>query len=310
MVTSDPSSDPAFRAAWQSAAGDGLAAQLARQSLSAIATKIDPQWRPLGSTLTALVTSTSDSTHLIDPWSASRVLEAIHNAAARIYAAIRRRADTHSRIGPEDRAAVGLGIAGAFGGSLTIEIRGMTPPGSNLDLFGDIVTPLDLAMTQVVSMLGEDDLSDERLVDVVLTSTPVLRHAVRDLVSHDVADRVNVTLSLNTSRGQIFRGSISGQESTLLRDALNESEETLATEILHGVIDGYRTSRKVFFFIDEHGQEIEGVIDENLGISDILQYADRNVEVEMSVSTTRARGGGRARKHFRLMQIRTFLDED
>lgn len=300
----DPSVNEKFQEAWRLTAGVDLASMLARQSLNAMAVEIKGDWRPPGSTLTAHMVDAIDGHRLIDPWSASRVLASLHNAAARLLAAARRRVDAQARISAEDRAAVNIGVAAAFGGSLTVKIVGLDVAEDDGGLFPQgASSSLDTAMTEFVSLFSDGELSEDRLVDEVMTSTPVLRQAVRDLVENEAADHIDITLTLDRADGARVRGGITHAQASSLKEALSEPEESSVREIRRGRLDGYRTSRKVFYFIAEDGSEIEGVIDDDSNLVNVQQYADRDVEVELAVITTRPRGGGRAVKHYRLISI-------
>ncbi|MEQ0561622.1 hypothetical protein ABJI51_21265 [Amycolatopsis sp. NEAU-NG30] len=299
-----PHENPSFREAWDATAGDDFASRLARQSLSALATKTDPAWKPLGSQLTASMRDTEHAGSLLDPWSISKVLAGLHDAAARLYRAARRGSNVQTRLTADDRAAVNLGIAGAVGGSLTVQISGTPVLDPKDALFAARITPLDIAFTRLIQILSQDDLSDAHLIDDILTTTPVLRRAIRDLVEHDAAERIDLQLALDKADGSKLSGSLTGQRAALLKEALTQQEESLSTETRTGVLDGYRTSRKVFYFISDDNSEIEGVVGDSLEVSDIQSFTDRRVEIDLGVTTTRHRGGGRATKHYRLEAIR------
>lgn len=302
MTTGGPSNDVNFQRAWEASSGDDFASRIARKSLAAIALKVDPDWRPPGSMLTTAIEVVDEPGSLVDPWSASKILAALHTAAARLAAANRRRADSHERVSPEDRAAVSMGISAAFSGSLIIQIQENEPHDGGL--FARSESSLDIALSELVALFGEVDLTEERVIDKVLTSRQVLRRAVRDLVEHEVAGKVDLKLTLNRRDGSRLAGSLPHELSGMLNVALSTQDESVYFETRRGKLDGFRTSRKEFYFIDDDETEIEGVIDDESNLAHIGQYVERAVEVELAVSTTRLRGGGRATKHYRLMSIR------
>ncbi len=302
-MTMPPGVESEFWASWAHNSGDDFASRLARQSLSAMATKIDPTWHPPGSVLTAVLREANEENRLIDPWSVSRILGSLHDATARLYAAIVRGVSLQTRVSAEDRAAVRLAIAGATGGSLQVQIVGAPAVDPQTALLPPTRTPLDLALSDLLAALSNDQ-SDSAVAENVLASSPVIRRAVWDLVDNDAASHIDLYLTLDAADGSHSRASIPSGRATVLREALKQPEEDTSTETRTGVLDGFRTSRNVFYFIGDDGSEIDGIIGDQLAISQVRELTDTPVEARMTVVTIRPRGGGRATKSYRLDAIR------
>jgi hypothetical protein len=306
-----------FADAMQAASGDDPWSQLRRASLQSLAAQVPDlaPARPLPLTMHMVDPESEDNT--VPAAAAGEMLERLQRAVARVAKARRTHAIEVKRLFKADVAAARLDVLTAVPGSWIVELRPhlVQQPADDEEEQAEIPlgtsTWAEQAMVEILAVLPEGP-EDEAALDAIAVAEPVIRRAVTDLVSGR-GQQLDVGFSLERPQGEPLAGRITTDQARALRRALDIESEERIIETRRGRLDGLRTKRRIFYLEVPGGQELHGLVDEDL-LPVVRDNLDRVVNVRLEVVISRSKSGRVSQRRYHLVgvddfQQPTLLDE-
>lgn len=273
--------------------------EVAYASLQAAKAKFFPADRP-----EALLTVSFDGA-TIAPWKAATVSVALQDATAKIGKLIAdpRREYVNNRL--QNRDDVPLLNRGSTGRRLYFGFPTPIPPVADSDPLMPVFEPSlsERAVRELISILPRG-VDDDASLDALIARRLTERSAVSDLVDaiSKVSNGITLNLEASDARAEPNSSKLTLDQAAVLKDSLAEASAMKEILEVPGIIDGMRTSRRVFYLDTDEGRTINGAISAEM-IEDVKNAIGRHVVATVEASTIRNRAGRRGRTVYQLIAL-------
>lgn len=273
--------------------------ELAHASLKAAQAKFFPADRP-----ESLLTVSLDG-ESIAPWEAATVSIALQDATAKIGKLIADPRSEHLNRRIQNRDDVPLISRGSAGRRLYFGFPRPAAPAPGVDPLMPIFEPSlsERAVRELISILPRG-ASDDVSLDALVARRPTERSAVSDLVDaiSTVANGITLNLSAGDDVVEENTSTLTLDQAAVLKDSFAEVDTTKEIRKVPGVIDGMRSSRRVFYLDTDDGRTINGAIGTDM-IDDVKDAIGRHVTATVEASTIRNKAGRRGRTVYQLISL-------
>ncbi|WP_425954679.1 hypothetical protein [Xylanimonas sp. McL0601] len=236
----------------------------------------------------------------VDAYDTARVSLALQDATAKIGHLIQDPRTSTSQSRKQYREAAPLVPRGQIGNLLYFGFPEVAPPEGAL--FDERVQTLsERAVLDLFEILPEST-DDDRALDAVLARHVTERAAISDLVS--AVKETDTGLGMKFSAGDrvIAVSTLSHDQADVLETALSESNVDRKGEIVEGVLDGMRTSRRLFYLETENGPDISGALDEDK-LAEVRDYIGERVVATLERTQVLHKSGKIGRRSYRLLDL-------
>lgn len=228
------------------------------------------------------------------------VLNAIQSAAGKI-GHIKQRGEDTVRSLKRDKDNASLVSVGQSGATVYLTFPEPDPLEDDPFELGPFESLSELAVHELLQLLpqnGDDDIS----LDAVLTQRTGYRSAVSDIVKAVQRASSGLDLKLVTPHQQPSTSVLTSDQADVLRENLDASALDKRVIQLAGLLDGMRTSRRVFYLEPTSGPDIYGSVSDDL-LPEVRAAIGKRVIVTVEASVVQLRSGQRSKTAYRLESI-------
>lgn len=164
------------------------------------------------------------------------------------------------------------------------------------------------ALLRLANLLPSD-ANDFASIELATAARIPSRRALREVAA--AAARVHgIHVRLHGNREEV-RGIVTQAQAESIKDHLDVQESETHFVTMNGILDGARSSRRLFYLVRKNEPEISGIIDEPL-VEQVFARLQQPVDVRLEVSTRRTVDGRGARPTYRLvaLEVQQALEPD
>jgi hypothetical protein len=239
----------------------------------------------------------------IDSYTSGTLQRAVHQAAAGIAKWQRKPARVLSDITSVDRAMAPLPQPTVVGNMIVFRV-----PAEPSMLPGfQVSTAAAPALRELVDTLPRE-ATDHDSLQGIFGAHPLIRQAVQAIskAAAVVPDGIALELSVPGEGNNVRRSVLTKATATEIDDYLATPEMSARTETVHGYLDGFRATRRVFYLIINKGQpderEIAGAVSGDL-INEVRDLTGHNVTARVVVTVRKRRNEKRTRPSYELNSV-------
>lgn len=269
--------------------------RLARSSLRAAESNL------YGSRTAPLLTVTLAS-GAADAYETASVLRGVQDATAKVGHFIRERQTERTSAQKLDREKARLMPRGQSGGTIFL---GFPDP---VDEYSDFILPdghfptlAEAAVHELIEYLPADP-EDDRALDAVLSQRATIRSAIQDIVEVVHNSSVGMTMRLSTPGNLDAVSILTSAQARILNENLRETSTERTTLTATGILDGMRTSRRVFYLETDTGRDIHGAVDTDQ-LSAMRDLIGLRVTMKLEASTIYAKSGRKSQTTYRMIGV-------
>ncbi len=129
-----------------------------------------------------------------------------------------------------------------------------------------------------------------------------LRSAVNHLVEAVQSNESGLRLSFSVAENRTYSSVLTSEQADVLSEALMASHEDVRIIEQEGVLDGMRSSRRVFYLQPDSGVDIYGAVDASL-LPLLQRHLGQRIHARLEASTIQQRSGKKSTTTFRLLAL-------
>lgn len=249
-----------------------------------------------------LLRVTAHSKTAIDAYESATLLQSLQAAAGKIGHVLRDGATEVTSVMKVDRERAPLICRGQMGPTVFFSFP--NPDVADQEEFpglGPHRTLAEAAIHELLEILPSSP-TDDLSLDAVLGQRVTLRSAVHHLVEAVQSNESGLDLVLSSSGTSIHSSMLTSAQADVLSDSLMETHEDIRIIEQDGVLDGMRSSRRVFYLQPDSGVDIHGAVDSSL-LPDVQQYLGQRIHARLEASTIHKRSGRKSATTYRLLAL-------
>ncbi|WLQ05056.1 hypothetical protein [Arthrobacter oryzae] len=295
-----------LRSAFNSAPSGNWLDRLAKASL--LAAEREYYGRPESSLLK--VTAINKST--VDAYESATLLRSLQAAAGKIGHVLRDGGTEVTSVLKVDRQRAPLICRGQVGSTVYFSFpEPDAPEQDEMPGLGPHRTLAEAAIHELLEILPSTS-DDDRSLDAVLGQRMTLRSAISHLVEAVQSNESGLGLTFTAAGSRSYSSVLTSEQADVLSDALMASHEDIRIIEQEGVLDGMRSSRRVFYLQPDSGVDIYGAVDASL-LPQVQQHLGQRIHARLEASTIQQRSGKKSTTTYRLLAltpVQTLFDED
>jgi hypothetical protein len=240
---------------------------------------------------------------------AGQIAAAVQRATRQMDVALRRPTATTLRQSPEDIADTVVIQEGAAGNALIFRAPAVVLPSDDGIDFGVYPGRASAALRELINVLPENQQDIGSFIRGIGRAPALERQAVQTMSRLALQSPHGLGLGLNLENPQSnVRSTLDKESAEQVADYLRDRKVDTSPEVISGILDGFRGTRRVFYLLAEDGREIAGSVADSL-LPTVRRLAGSRVVARLTATRWAARSGQLGPKHYDLEQLEPGRDE-
>ncbi|RDI32395.1 hypothetical protein DEU38_103128 [Rhodococcus sp. AG1013] len=244
----------------------------------------------------------------VTPYDSARITMAVIDATAMFGRSLMDPQSPVTNVHPAHRSKVGLISAGSFGNSLHFTFPDCDTESDPVLFVDHVQTLAEAAAWSLVESLPRA-VDDDDALDAVLSLPVTQRRGIEHLVNAVESTTRSLGVSVAMADGAGVSSTLSKLQADVLKDSLMESRSHARIITEHGILDGMRTRRRIFYLEREDMPVLHGSIADEL-IADLPKYLSKKVVATLEETTIQRASGVIGRPTYRLIRIKLEYPEN